>query len=243
VPNPIDVTPLAATAITASGSGASVDLRPTVWDGLDRRTVVLTLEASALVGILDVYVQTSPSGTTWKTIGQFTTLTSAGYETMTFASVERYVRITWRLAGTSATLGVIGRAEVVYADPEDLWRLGIPKRAVEDIEPVDAVAANLLAASGDANTAIPLSAQLPLTQPYPFVLREKVCHLAASALLAVIGIDPDNAADLHVIRRAEAAKKWFDAIALGQLVPPWVDATPDVDEGGGYIICDTPRGW
>lgn len=245
--NPVDAVLRASAAAAASGVGDSVDLLDE--DELERKYARLTLEVTALSGgttpTLTVSVQTSPSGSSWSTVASFTAKTAVGYERLVFGPLERYARVTWTLsAGASATFSVTGQSEVSYADHQDFYRYGLPESAVSDTElPSDAVACALLAATDDADSSIPRSAKLPLVQPYPFVLRQKVCQLAAGNVLAVRGYDANDQADSEVKERSTAAERWFERMALGRIEPPWVDATPEEYEGGPIIDSDTLRGW
>jgi hypothetical protein len=82
-----DVT-LAPLASVAAGTTAS----PSVETGR-RTTARLTLTATSGTGTLDVTVQTSRDGVTWRTAGTFAQLTGAGSEPKCFAGLDRYVRL------------------------------------------------------------------------------------------------------------------------------------------------------
>jgi hypothetical protein len=244
MPTPIDVTLRASAAVTESGQGASVDLRPPapIGDGLERRALVLLLEATAVDGVLGVAVQTSPTGGSWREVGRFDALPGVGYQRLTFCPVERYARVVWQLeAGESATFSALGQAEVVYADLEDFYRWGLPRVAVQDVQPPDLVTAALLAASNDAQGSIPPRYRSTLVSPFPYILRQRVCELAIGPVLGVRGHDPDDAA----MARYEYALKWFERIAAGLLEPPWIEPPPEESTTSGRfaMASDPSRGW
>jgi hypothetical protein len=245
MPNPIDATLRASTAVTASGVGASVDLLGS--DALVRRAAWFLLECTALSGTLTCSVQTSPSGSSWKDIGRFTPLVDVGYERVTFCPVERYARVKWSLAdGAAATFSAIGQAEVIYADLEDFYRFGLPRVAIQDLKPADTVAAALLSASTVAEEAIPSRYRSSILPNVPYILRQRVCEFAIGSVLGVRGYDVDDAADKAAIDRYTYARDWFEKLATGQLQPPWIpeDAEEEPLEAGGYALAsELQRGW
>ncbi len=82
-------------------------------------TVSLTLAASAArtatangtTPTLDVVIQTSHDGTTWRTAHTFTQATATGTQRASF-TVDRFVRASWTVDGTtpSFTFAVTGEA-------------------------------------------------------------------------------------------------------------------------------------
>jgi hypothetical protein len=98
----------ASSARTASGTGSSVELG-------DRGTARLLLDVTAASGTLpslQVDVQTSYDGTTWRTLGGFTALAAAGSQRASFPGCDRFVRAIWTISGTdpSFTFSVSGEA-------------------------------------------------------------------------------------------------------------------------------------
>lgn len=78
-------------------------------------TLRLTLAVSAVGGTtpsMTVNVQTSDDGATWNTLASFPAVTAAGSTRRTFAGVDRYVRATTTITGTtpSFTFGLTGEA-------------------------------------------------------------------------------------------------------------------------------------
>ena len=107
-----DVLVPAGTVATASGVGAGFEL-----DDKDQwRGQVTVTAASGTTPSLTVNVQTShDNGATdaWRTVASFAALTAAGSSPWNdFAGLDRWVRATWTITGTtpSFTFGVAGEA-------------------------------------------------------------------------------------------------------------------------------------
>jgi hypothetical protein len=95
-------------ARTATGSGSALELG-------DRGTLRLILTVSAASGTtptLDVTVETSFDGSTWRSAGTFAQRTSAASERKSFPGCDRFVRISYTIGGTtpSFTFSVSGEA-------------------------------------------------------------------------------------------------------------------------------------
>ncbi len=102
------ITLLASAEHTADGNGPAV---PT--DGA--HTLRLTLDITAATAgtgspTLTVNVQTSADGTTWSTHTSFAAATAVGTQRKALSGLDRFVRCSWTLAGTtpSATFSVAG---------------------------------------------------------------------------------------------------------------------------------------
>lgn len=97
-----------ATTRTAAGAGAA-----TSTDAV--HTLRLTLGVTAISGAgasLAVTVETSEDGAAWRAAGTFDAATAPGSQRKSWAGLDRFVRCTWALAGTtpSATFSVAGEA-------------------------------------------------------------------------------------------------------------------------------------
>jgi hypothetical protein len=246
MPKPVQLTLMASAAVTASGSSAAVVVAPSPDDGAIRRAAVVLVDVTDLDGMLQVSLQTSPSGSSWRTVAEFGSFVRAQYARLSVTPLERYLRVVWTLSGASATFGVTAGADIILADLEDFWRWGLPARAVEDVEPADAVSHCLLAASDLGYGSVPSRWRRKLSHPYPPALRQKVCELAAGEVLTVRGYDPDDAADQAIAKRAGAAQEWFERLSNGALIPPWVDDEDEDTEppAGAYAVAgDSLRDW
>jgi hypothetical protein len=250
MPNPLALTLQALGAVTASGTSAVFDLLDPTFaeDGLKRRLAELMIEVTAVAGTaptLNVTVQTSPNTTSFQDVLAFREFEAVGYQRLKFATLERYVRISYTVAGTlpSFTFQVTGDAHVIYADTEDFFSYGLPRAAVpETTDPVDLLSSCLLAASSTANAKIPRAYKLPLKDPYPESLRLRVSKLAAFSFLSQRGYDPDDAADKEVKAASDDAEKWLDGLG-GGVEPDWIDSTTDTYDAGAGVASGPRRDW
>lgn len=102
----LDVTLAASAARTADGAGAAFEVGPYT-------TARLALVCSARSGTtptLDVTVETSFDGITWRAHGTFAQITATGTTRKSFGGLDRYVRVSWVVGGTtpSFTFSVSG---------------------------------------------------------------------------------------------------------------------------------------
>lgn len=93
-------------ARTANGSGAPVQVG-------DRHTLRASLSVSAASGTtpsLTVTLQTSEDGATWRTLQAFAAATGASAQRLAASGLDRYVRASWAITGTtpSFTFAVTG---------------------------------------------------------------------------------------------------------------------------------------
>jgi len=93
---------------TASANGTAVELG-------DRGTARLTLAVTAGSGTtptLDITIETSADGTTWRTAGTFTQATGVTSERKSFSGIDKFIRARSTIAGTtpSFTFSIIGDA-------------------------------------------------------------------------------------------------------------------------------------
>ena len=105
--NTVDLMLAASAARTANGNG-------NVAEPGDRGVARLTLNITAASGTsptLNVTVQTSHDGVTWRSAGSFTQATGVSVQRATF-NIDRFVRATWTVGGTtpSFTFSLTGEA-------------------------------------------------------------------------------------------------------------------------------------
>ncbi|XXX79163.1 hypothetical protein WMF30_10355 [Sorangium sp. So ce134] len=82
---------------TADGNGATVEIG-------DQGTLRLRLNVTAASGTsptLDITLQTSKDGGSWRTLGTFAQATAVGSESKSFSGADRYVRANADLGGTT----------------------------------------------------------------------------------------------------------------------------------------------
>jgi hypothetical protein len=102
-----DPVTIAASAVR-SGSGSSGAFGTTVYGTL---RLLLDVTAAVAPTSLNVTVETSADGTTWYTVGTFAAKSSApSSERKTFGALDRLVRVSWVIVGTSFTFSVAGEA-------------------------------------------------------------------------------------------------------------------------------------
>jgi len=256
VPNPLALTLRASAASVATGTGTTFDLYDAAYatDTLKRRLAELTLEVTVVAGTapkLNVTVQTSPNTTSFQDVLSFSEFEAIGFQRLKFATLERYVRIKWTIAGSgvglSFTFQVAGFAHVIYADHDDFFLYGLPRAAAVPeggTDPIDLLSGSLLGAASMANAKIPRAHTLPLKDPYPESLRIAVAKIAGYMFLAQRGFDPDSPADKEVKAGHDDAAKWLNALG-GGVEPDWIDATPEVYDAGAGVASGVPRdsGW
>ena len=97
----------ASAARTATGNGSAVEIG-------DKAVARLLLDVTARTGTtptLDVTIQTSYDGTTWRNAGTFTQATAVGQQRGSFM-LDRYVRAAWTIGGTTPnfTFSIAGEA-------------------------------------------------------------------------------------------------------------------------------------
>ncbi len=103
-----DPVTLAAGTVTAGGSGSPVSAGE--WSAI-RLTLAVTA-ASGGTPSMTVTVEHSQDAVTWVSLGSFAARTAAGSERKVFTGLDRYVRCTWAVSGTtpSFTFSVAGEA-------------------------------------------------------------------------------------------------------------------------------------
>lgn len=235
--NPLPITLLEATALSAPGSGSAVDVGPL------RQIAKLRLDLVALTAgeELDIFVETSPTGAAhWSQVARHS-LVAPGVQEVTVGPLQRFVRVRWALSGGAATLEVTGEAHVTYCVPRDIHRFSVPADALEPIPHEDRLDA-CLAATDEADGYVGGAYKLPL-KAWGEDLRKATARIAGADLLSARGIDPESQ-DAVVFQREESAKEWLNRLANGRLAPPgMVDQTPETFEGGSVVVSRPKRGW
>jgi len=248
--NPLAITLQASTTDTVDGTGAGVDvtLDAAAVSTYPRGAAKLLLEVTAASGTtptLDVVVETSPSGSgSWKQVGAFDQVTAAGLQRLPVAGLERYVRVSWTIGGTtpSFTFAISGDAHTIYASPDDLVSLSSSAKVLAAI-PAKDMARHLLAATGLLASFVEGANEGPLTA-WGDDLRLATSDVAMYHMVnSVIGHRPGEI-DKSIKDRRDAAMAWAGAVKAGQQpLADTIDATPDTFEGGAFVYTDTKRGW
>ncbi|WP_437309994.1 phage protein Gp36 family protein [Sorangium sp. So ce388] len=241
MPATTPIIPLASAERTTSGTSAVIDLGAAT-------TVDLVLDITAITGSLIVYVETArfeSSGMWDRAEGAFTSTTKAGTRTQPFADLERYIRLRWELTG-AATFGVAGEAVYVYCRPRDLKRI-VSARALFDAK-CDSTTNTVLDeyardATDEVDGSLGAMYGLPLTG-WGRDLRRKTAELATYFFLFNRGNSPDDESGKAYRKMHDDVQEWLDKVRDQEVeLQGIVDSTVATEDGGAYIVTDSPRGW
>lgn len=92
-----------------NGAGAAVPVE-------SAHTARLTLDVSAAGGgtpTMTVTVETSEDAASWRSVGAFPAVTAAGQQRRSFSGLDRFVRASWALGGTTPTFTFAVAGELV----------------------------------------------------------------------------------------------------------------------------------
>lgn len=227
---------------SASGAGASVDLG--IHSGLSLDLAVTT--KSGTNPTLDLRIETSKDGVTWRTLDAFPQVTGVGPSAQLFAGADRYVRAVWTLGGTTPafTFALSGQSLLLYVSPSDVYDLGGAAGRLQRLAP-QLLAKHIIAACDQADESLGNRFKLPLAK-WPMSLRKHVSQVTAwSALSSGVGVNPQTG-DQDLRQRHDSSLRELKELGgeKGKAAPGYVDSTPDVYEGGGGFISGEPRrGW
>lgn len=246
--NALEITLRAISAASAPGAGASVNINDGVTDARANRTSArLLLEVTAISGVgasLTVTVETSPDGTSgWRTVDAFPAATAPVEVMRAFAQLDKYVRVSWTLAGTlpSATFMVDGQAHQLFLDKADISMSELRDKALVNV-PAYVMADACIIASGKIESAL-----VAFTPPILSIgeqLRQSGVVIAAYQVLKWRGFSPDGP-DQLLVDDKNAAEKYLRDVATGKIDPDVVDSsTTDGPTMGLFAIASDPRrGW
>lgn len=244
---------------TASGSGAAVDLGTF-------STVRVDLGVSVVAGTLPsltVGIESSGNGLSgWRAVGALGPATAAGVGTATLAGVDRYVRGSWVISGTTPafTFSLTTQPQSQYASIADVRELSLPATALEppvsmtQVEFDVAVNAQLVAISARVDDAlrtggysVPLTGSLGPPSSYPEQITKAVADIAAYEILVTFGFNPGEYDENYKLR-ANAQWDWLRdigkrAVILDLPVPPPGDPAAIIGRRGGRVYSTYSRGW
>ncbi len=196
---------LRASSSAVTGTGDAVDL------GVARSAAKLTLTVSAASGMLRVFLDTSPDGSTgWRAVDLIGEADAPASFERSFVGLERYVRVRFTVT-TSATFGCEGDAYSVYATKRDLGARSaatIIDRATRMDE--DAVAIALIDASSAAESEMVTAHGLPLSE-WPAVIKRNVAAMALYYLASMGGAQGAGIDEL-VVKNHDDAVSWFKRV-------------------------------
>ncbi|MGK3995101.1 hypothetical protein [Sorangium sp. So ce1024] len=234
------IVPLASEERSASGASGVVDLGTAT-------SVDLALDVTAISGSLVVYAETSKWATSgsWKRSTLFERTTTTGTREATAPDLERYLRLSWELTGT-ATFGVSGDAVFVYCRPRDMKRVVSENalfqnqdRNFSDVD-LDMYARE---ATDDLGPSLGAMFDLPITT-WGLDVRRKTAELAVYWALFRRGNNPDDAAGKAFRQMFNDVQQWKQEVREQEVELQGItDSTPAVEDGGAYIVTDSPRGW
>lgn len=239
MPSSTDITLLASAARAASGTGASVDLG--IKTGL-----LLTLAVSAVSGTsptLQVKIETSADGSTWRLLDTFAVTTAVGPVVRAFAGADRYVRAAWTIGGTapSFTFGLAGQALLLYATPTDVSTYGVAAEALASISH-EKLARHLIAWTGWVDDQIGAKRfKLPLVK-WSVSLTMLLSEIVAWTALSNRGVTPQTG-DKDIEARHNKARASVIDIAESRAgsSDEYVDSTPEVHDPGPYTFSRARR--
>lgn len=228
---------LAGAERSGSGNGESVDI------GALRTAARITVTVGSVLGAASVQVSIQTRGSDaapWRSVK--TEICLGQVRTFVLGGLERYVRATWAAASGVTVFMLVGMdAHVLYCEPYDLTRFGLPKRATEGVAAEDILDA-CIGVSVLAEGYLAGAFELPLTA-WGIDVRMQCAKLIAALVLVNRGIDPEGP-DEVIFTERDAAMRWFVRVSEGKLKPPGiVDSTPETFDGGSVHVGNTPRGW
>jgi phage gp36-like protein len=214
------------TAITASGTGESVDIGA-------RSTAKLKLALFATtVGQLTVKVETSSDGTNWTSRAQVGATRSLAQD-VALTGLSRYLRASWTLSSGEFVATLAGTALDIYCTPSDVQRLGIPGHALDDVE-TSLLLDLCVDVTDEADGHVGAAYALPLLK-WGGDLRLHCCKMVVRYLLDARGWDPEGV-DQVFMEGYNQATKWLRGVAKGEIAPAGiVDSTPTVIDSGSYV--------
>jgi phage gp36-like protein len=129
-----------------------------------------------------------------------------------------------------------------YATAADLKQLGLPPEALEEVTDAD-IDAQIQASCGVIDSFLASRYTLPISAPYPDVLKRFSVDMAVFHILMRRGFNPEsydaNYKELH-----DRAEEFFKDVASGKRqIPGIIDATPATKGGAPTVSTGSLRGW
>ncbi|HEV8246073.1 MAG TPA: phage protein Gp36 family protein, partial [Polyangiaceae bacterium] len=141
----------------------------------------------------------------------------------------------------SFTFSVAGEAHVLYATPSQVKAVSIVPVALSSLSTEQQLDA-CLAATGECDDYLNSSYVMPITA-WGSSLVKHCGSLAVLQMMDARGWQPEGP-DLRIVDNRDQAMTYLNRIAAGRLKPPdIVDSTPEVFEGGCFVVSGAPRGW
>lgn len=129
-----------------------------------------------------------------------------------------------------------------YATADDLRQIGLPPGALEEVPTCD-IDAQIQASCGVIDAYLSARVTLPISAPYPDLLKRFSVDKAVFHILMRRGFNPE-AYDANYKILHDRAEEFFKDFAAGKVnIPGLIDATPSVSESSPRVSTGTARGW
>lgn len=197
---------------------------------------------------MSVETARSETATTWRTHVEwnFSAATGTTFEEKAFAGLDRYIRVRWDLAGDPFTFGASGTSVLVYCSPDHVKKVLNSDVLVKD-QRVNFTDEELLefieGATDDVSSSLANVFELPLVSWGSDVTRHTALAAGVMAIRRRGGaIDDQQGAQLKALD--SKVEKWLELVREEEIeLQHVVDSTPDIADGGAYVVTDPPRGW
>lgn len=231
------IEPHASGPETVTGAGAAIDI------GELRSCARLRLEVTSVSAGASVTcsLETSSLSTSgWRNVGSFKVAQVPLRTDKTFSELDRYVRLSWVITGTtpSVTFRVRGFAHVLYATIGDVIRHALPEAAIASVT-IEIKADCCLGATQEADSYLAGRYTLPLVL-WDDVLTKHVAKIAGFEIMSRRGFQPSGFDEL-IVKGRDDAIMWLKGVAANKIYPPGLtdsDAT-DVGTNDAFVI-ETP---
>lgn len=124
----------------------------------------------------------------------------------------------------------------------DLYTYGAPSAAFGSLTDGDRTKA-IQSAYDELEAAAASQGKLPLGDPLPGDIVQKICHVAAYELIARVGFNPAAGSDQNYLIRCNTARAYFRDIAKSVVHPRLVFATAPNDRAQPQVRSKPLRGW
>lgn len=242
MPYTTSITPLASAARTTSGVSSATDIGSAT-------TADLTLDVTVDDGTtLTVTIETArtSTATTWTTVVGFAAATSVSSQRVVYAGLSRYIRVRWVIVGTGFTFGVSGDSVLVYSTPSIVKEVlaGQSLISTQDANYTDAELDGFVQdATDEVSGSLGAIYELPLSA-WGRDVKRKTGELAAYYAMLKRGYSPDEPSGKVLRTMFDDVQRWLGRVREQEIeLQHIVDATPEVEEGGAYIVTNESRGW
>lgn len=211
--------PLAVALPALASAVAVASLTGDAFDAKGYPTLEIAWRLSTLsAGTASLQAQHSEDGEDWEPLGDPIALAAAGKVRGLRAGALRWVRLVLSVAGGLATFKATANALQVYASPEDLYRLALNAKSLEQVTLSDKIKA-LGDASDMASSCLrdAPNIDLPLSG-WGGDLKRAVVNIAAYDLRSAEGYQPTKDEENSLRQRYLDALKWLALVKAGEVL-------------------------